>query len=325
MKFDANTAKAQEDFNVCLLGFNIYAKDTLLKMYQQGRFEGSNFCADVFDFMVATKESNFEKKNKGLLDDIKINFHNIKSFEEAVEKIGENINKYKLVIVALDDDGQTGANVKNLQKKIDKQGGSTTVIAAMLNEEDEEIKESPEKYPNIKTYGLTKNIFTSDAIINDSFISGGKYVNEYYNSTKCDPNKMKNWLAMTDFEKGSNLSVADFNYSFIKLIGKENFDKIASPEEFKKYLREHNELYNNLIKTEHLRWCAYLYSNGWTKLEVGNEILPENKDEKNKRHSCLVKFEELQKISEAFNEDYKKYDADNVDIIYEINKKLNEK
>ena len=133
---------------------------------------------------------------------------------------------------------------------------------------------------------------------------------------------MKNWLAMSEFEKGSNVSVADFNSTFIKLIGRENFARIKNSEDFKAYLRGRPKLYANLSRIEHLRWCAYLYSSGWDVLPLNGEILAENKDAERKLHACLVPFDELGKISEAFNEDYKKYDSDNVDIIFDIYKTL---
>ena len=58
-------------------------------------------------------------------------------------------------------------------------------------------------------------------------------------------------------------------------------------------------------------------------MPLENQIMVENKNSKEKKHSCLVPFDELEKVSEMFNEDYKKYDADNVEIIYDIYKMLN--
>ena len=45
-----------------------------------------------------------------------------------------------------------------------------------------------------------------------------------------------------------------------------------------------------------------------------------NKDEKHKKHACLVDWEELKKVEERFGEPYRKYDRDSVRNIWELAK-----
>ena len=220
------------------------------------------------------------------------------------------------------DDTQNSAFAKDVQEKIIEGNLTDLTVAPYISSPAGEFFDS-DLYPSIIVFGRLESIYNPDAIILESYFRSGRYVNDYYNSTKKDAVKMRNWIGMSEFEKGSNISVADFNYTFVNLIGKGVFSKFKSSEEFKKWLHDNPKKFEALSRTEHLRWSAYLYSNGWDCMPLENQIMVENKNSKEKKHSCLVPFDELEKVSEMFNEDYKKYDADNVEIIYEIYKMLN--
>lgn len=322
IEFDKETALAKSDFNVAVVGITPNSREALFKVYQQGRFEGSAFRLSVFDVASDARYALLSRKYPGFLKDVSASFKAINSYASAGDAILPKLEDFELVIVDLGSDSASAALTKLLQEKLSNSGNSRTTIAPFMENPSEFFAESPEYFPNVAHFGSVSEVYTCDAIIDDSFRSGGKFVNAYYNSSKSDPMKMKNWLAMSEFEKGSNVSVADFNSTFIKLIGRENFARIKNSEDFKAYLRGRPKLYANLSRIEHLRWCAYLYSSGWDVLPLNGEILAENKDAERKLHACLVPFDELGKISEAFNEDYKKYDSDNVDIIFDIYKTL---
>ena len=91
----------------------------------------------------------------------------------------------------------------------------------------------------------------------------------------------------------------------------------------------------NLAKSEHLRWCAFHYSMGFSpmtkeefnkraeryKQEISQNVekpIRINKDMDKKIHACLIEWDELDMLSEAENKvtggdtDYKKNDYDNV-------------
>jgi hypothetical protein len=63
----------------------------------------------------------------------------------------------------------------------------------------------------------------------------------------------------------------------------------------------------DLAKAEHRRWNAFHYVNGWTRKEkIAHGDQP--RDNKNKQHVCLVDWDELDRLSIIFHQDYKEND-----------------
>jgi len=315
MVFDPETLRAKKDIKVAVVGFTRDSREAMLKTYEQGRFEGAKFLADVFDVSVRAKCRPFAEKFSGLMRDAE--FSEIESNPSDLARKA-NFGKYDLVIADLNDESATADFTRRVQERLIESFNAETTLAPFL----ETTLLDTESMPNVQPFGSLESVYSVDAIIADAFTSGGRFVNDYYNKTKLDSMKMKNWIGMTDFERGSNISVADFNYSFVKMIGRETFGKFADGNEYRAWLRANPVKYDTLARTEHLRWCAYLYSRGWDKLELSSEIMVENKDIDKKLHTCLVPFDELGPVSEMFGEDYEKYDRDNVDIVFELNKIL---
>ncbi len=322
VKFNAETCEAEEDFKMAIVGFNKVTRGAMFKIYTQARFEKSEFGLDVYDVSASAKGESFKKRFPGFAKDITLNFIDLNKFLEAESVIVGNLSKYKLLIVDFGDDLKNCEFLRNIQTVILENDLFDVTVASFVKYPDSDLMDS-ELYPNILLFGQSETIYNSESIILESFIKSGKLVNDYYNSTKKDSMKIKNWIGMSNFEKGSNISVGDFNYTFVKLIGRENFAKFNSTQDFEQWLLENPKKFDVLARTEHLRWNAYLFSNGWDVMPLESEIMPFNKDESKKLHTCLVPFDELDAVSAMFNEDYKKYDADNVKIVYDIFKLLN--
>lgn len=317
LEFDSANLVAKNDIKVALVGLSVNVREALFKTYQQGRFEGAKFIVDYFDVQANAKFESFKQKFAGFLGDVEFSVKNLSTYKELE---GVDFSGYDIVIIDLLDDARCVEFAKQLQQSFLTTMNIATTIAPFVEcVSADEFKNCP----NVQAFGNVESVFSVNAIIADAFTTSGRYVNDYYNSTKLDSNKIKNWIGLSDFERGSNVSVADFNFSFIKMIGRETFKNFKSSQDFKKWLKDNPEKYETLARTEHLRWCAYLYSNGWNVMPLEEDIMVENKDSKRKLHTCLVPFDELASVSKMFNEDYEKYDYDNVDIIFDIFKILN--
>ncbi len=102
-----------------------------------------------------------------------------------------------------------------------------------------------------------------------------------------------------------------------------------------------SEQRENLAKCEHLRWCAFHYTFGYEAMsmsefierlrkqqaeiqEKGSSGITPRQDQEAKKHVCLVKWDELDDISQTENSithghrDYKQNDRDNIDTIMEL-------
>lgn len=315
--FDSDTFVAKSDFKVAVIGFSLYSRDAMFIAYQQGRFEGSKFIVDLYDVSAKLKYNALKEKFIGFIRDVEFNAIDIPSYKE-LDAI--DFSKYDIVIVDHATPKDRVVFSKNLQEKFIGAMNENTTIAPFV---DDASFENLENCPNVIPFGSVDSIYCVDSIIADSFTKGGRFVNDYYNSTKQDSLKIKNWIGLSDFERGSNVSVADFNYSFLRIIGRSVFKNFKTSVDYKKWLRDNPKKFDTLARIEHLRWCAYLYSNGWNTMPISDEVMIENKDNEKKLHTCLVSFDELNKVSEMFREDYIKYDCDNVDIVFDIFNTLN--
>lgn len=116
--------------------------------------------------------------------------------------------------------------------------------------------------------GKLKNITISNlGSLSDDDI---RKLNSILYSTKGDILSAKRkWLSCSIFEKESNNSVRRFRRYYIeKQIG---FDRKTSIERKK--------IFNQLIRTEHVRWNRFSISNGW--------IFSKEKNKPNKEHDCI--------------------------------------
>jgi hypothetical protein len=126
--------------------------------------------------------------------------------------------------------------------------------------------------------------------------------------------KRDSWDDLSKLTQESNISVAEHIHTKLRLVGYsiEDIKQFENYEQFEKSLGEIRM--QNLAKTEHLRWNAFHFVNGWKKWDL-KDIPKEyilnksNKNEERKLHACLVSWEELVDVSSAFNnEDYYLYD-----------------
>ncbi len=321
IKFDKETLIALEDLNVAVFGFNNNTKEALLRVYQQGRFEGSNFNVDIYDLAVELKTNSFRDKYKGFFSDVNLNLYSQETYEGLIAKLKGGLNKYNLVIIDLADVHLNEKFALELQDELLALDNSKTTLAVRAESEKSILNDSDEN-PSILLFGLAKDIFNLETIVLENYFQCAKFVNDYYNSMKEDNLKLLSWKGMDAFKKNSNMSVADFNYAFVELIGRDIFTSFKNSNEYRQYLKENPKKYDTLGRIEHLRWMAYLYANGWGLLPLEDDVMVANKDEKRKLHTCLVPFDDLTAVSDMFGEDYKKYDFDNIDIVYDIYEKI---
>ena len=74
-----------------------------------------------------------------------------------------------------------------------------------------------------------------------------------------------------------------------------------TPVNLSEYLT--GERFENLSKQEHLRWNAFHFASGWvTWILDQTGDAQKAKDIKNRRHACLVSWEELEEVTQRFNQ-----------------------
>ncbi len=319
LDIDNSKALVMEDFDMFVFGFDKSGQECLRDIYAISRFHNSKFNAELFDKNMPQLAPKFKKDYAGMIGDGVFNFIQLdEDFELIFNIASERLSNTNLIVLNTSSDTLNAKLAEALQDRIFKLELSKPTIACRISDSRffEEFSDV-EKFPSIKIFGSMDEIWSYPAILDDRFRKSGKLINDYYNSTKQDSAKMRSWLALSDFDKASNEAVARFNSSYVRLVGAKVFSQLKSSAEWVDFLKSNLEIYENLARTEHLRWCAFLYSQGWDVMPISG-IMQSNKDIKNKRHVCLVPFDELDASSSHFNENYKRYDFDNIDRAYEI-------
>ena len=103
---------------------------------------------------------------------------------------------------------------------------------------------------------------------------------------------------------------------------------------FEKLIECDKALLEELGKNEHLRWNAFMRSEGYCKAEIEQMKMyaykvSSHKDELSKLHPCITDWDDLDKVAEEYDKlgisskksDFKKYDIDIVKNIPEIIRK----
>jgi hypothetical protein len=106
---------------------------------------------------------------------------------------------------------------------------------------------------------------------------------------------------------------------------------IQTREQLETYVVEKNENAMNLLgETEHLRWNAFHYVNGWTNLPINESLhIKKTKCIESMRHICLVSYHALDDIAEKTKvlnnghlTPYKQYDIENFLLVVDMIKHL---
>jgi len=167
-------------------------------------------------------------------------------------------------------------------------------------------------FNNIYTYGSINKVSGADVVINEKPDILAKAIHEVYRNGKGDQ-----WENISIFKKDSCRAQADHLSAKLYLAGlrltqkqdvKDDMKYISSEDEFQRIISPYIE---ELAILEHIRWNAFHFVNGWT---VQDPLL--EKDEINKKHYCLVDWEQLDMVSDIKKCNFKEYDREFIRNIY---------
>jgi hypothetical protein len=142
------------------------------------------------------------------------------------------------------------------------------------------------------------------------------YEQNRYNNYKKDGKDYvkKTWADLDIFTQNSNRkAILGFRLT-TRLLGLTTdalkAEYLGSEEKFNEFVKSR---LLDLAKTEHQRWNALHYLNGWVRLPLKETLKTGiRKDTVKKHHVCLVPFEELYKLDKELNETYIVYDEENI-------------
>ncbi len=191
---------------------------------------------------------------------------------------------------------------------------------------------------DIVFFGSLQGHLTRDFILYDHIDKEARHYHRAHEETKrqSDPGyRLKNYDEVPLWDKASNRAVAEHDKVKLFLLGLSKHDILKtypSSDHLVDYIRNiHKDGLDILGETEHLRWNAFHYVNGWTRLPLDEALrLGKRKCLESKRHVCLVDYDALDEVAEALKvlndgnskDPFKQYDIDNFILLPEIIKHL---
>ena len=320
IRFD-ETGRAQEDFECAILGFGEHGQAVLKELVMNGQFEGSAFRAVIFS-------PSFDSESGFLLSDCPellrlYDITNVKASamsQEFFSFLERHLRTLKLIAVCTGDETRDQEISDHLMLYL-KRKNAENICVAQCGDRGVRYQETVGS-PVIRT-----NINTLDYLAAEQSDREAILLNDAYDTS--DRTAWEKWMACDSFSKMSSRASADFAGAYVRASGSSKEEILAggwSPD---------REMLETLGKTEHLRWCAFHYTMGYTPMSMAQ--LEENgrryheakkdgrpadiritKDAVQRRHACLIPWDELDALSQREREltgrqaDYKQADINNV-------------
>lgn|GEM_PF-4990045 len=307
LPFDTESAKALSGFTIFIAGLGLVGLEVLRKSLYMGQFVGGDYRAIIIDGEMTKKRGFLFNKYPGLKDNYRIEtYEAMPGSEEFYEVLGNNINAINYIVIALEDDKLNIETAVEIQRLANRSlSGKKPIIAVHITkDEDYEQLEKSMMLPDVRFFGRCSDIFTESIIINETMDSMARKMNTLYNRIyNIEP--ADNWRDIDAFTKESNRSAASNIATKLRLLNLEmkekNIDDNRSAVDLSEYLT--GERLENLSKQEHLRWNAFHFASGWVTWpldQVGDA--KKAKDIINRRHACLVPWEELEDVTRKFGQ-----------------------
>ena len=313
MTFD-DKGKATKDVDILMVGFGGIGQELIRKIVPVGQFEGSSFHVHIFDPAFEKKNGFFSSRYPDLLKkyDIQIEAVDARS-ERFSEYVKEKAKSLSLITVAVGNE-ELGQEIT--YGIIDILADNDVEMPVYQCYKDKIIRNKA------REECVTTSVFDKEIMYGQGLNALAKEINHYYCG---EGSAEEQWKTCDYFSRMSSCASADYLSGLLKRLG---LDKV-SPESIS------GELLENLAKCEHLRWMGFHYAIGYTpmdKKELAERaelykkgLVPSvAKNAKNKRHACLIPWEEIDELSSlettltGRHHDFKQVDRDNVKAVWEI-------
>ena len=318
IKFDEN-GRAAEDMNILIVGFGRMGNEVLRKVIANGQFEGSNFHATIYDPKFEERNGFFSSQYPRIFANYDIAFEPQDGRgRKMFQFIQERASGLKYIVICLED-REIARNIAiRLVDRLQNMGYSQNVYTC----DSKSVRCYSQDVQKCKTHW----IYDSELLYSDKFDRYAMKLNHRYCAN--DKTLEDNWKECNYFNRMSSRASVDYLIPLIQKIK-------GSAENLTPAQKE------NLAKSEHLRWCAFLYTFGYDVMDkeefierlkvqqdeinkFGKSKIRPNQDREQMKHACLVSWEELDNISaieNSFthkNKNYQNLDKENVAVVMEI-------
>lgn len=311
MTFD-ETGKAVCDFDALIIGFGQVGQSVLRSLVMNGQFEGSRFHAAVFSPDCSQTQGYLSHTCGSMFREYDITFHDSDGRSPALfDYVTQRKNTLKYIAVCTGSDKISERITEDLMRYLTRLGCRIPVYRC-----------SRSGVIHTAAIGADRcihSLYTPEILCKGALDAMAAAINHHY----CKGISARDdWAKCDYFSRMSSRASADFIPALLKCAGTDETGALQS-------WNPTGALLENLGKTEHLRWCAFHYAMGYSTMShqqwearaeeyrKGNSIRI-SKDTDQRRHACLIPWEELDALSQAENAvtgksvDYKAMDFQNV-------------
>jgi len=322
IEFDGD-AKAKQDFAVLMIGFGRMGRAALEQLVMNGQFFGSTFRADIFD----ADAQNGVLYDHEMLRQYDVRFHAASGRSQALYAfLAERLQAVRYIVLCTGSDRENREIAQDIGRWMKAHGASPAIV--QCSKEGIAISRTPD---SPMTY---QRVYGSDVLDMAQMDRMAMIINQRY----CGGSGMtaaQNWMRCDYFSRMSSRASADFYPAVLRASGRTAQQVMAGD------WPPHDEAFENLAITEHLRWCAFHIVMGFRPMtdeeydrraaqyrdevqKTGASSLRIGKNLAARRHACLIEWDELDALSEKENAvtggqvDYKQLDRSSVLALPEI-------
>ena len=320
VSFDGD-GMAMEDYECVIVGFGSHGQAALKQLVMNAQFSGSCFRATVFSPSYSAEAGYIKADSPELL-----NKYEIRSVQadarssDFYDFIQQRLSSLKLIAVCTGDDENNREISDNLMLYLQRRGAENIAVVRCG---DTGVYYQERVGSPILTMGIYSQAFLSAENADRNAI----IINSVYDTS--EKSDWEKWVACDSFSKMSSRASAEFLPAFIRASGSSREEMLEGnwhPSE---------KMLENLGKTEHLRWNAFHFANGYRAMSdeefeanaaewrrCQEEGIPSTvriaRDTAARTHACLISWDELDALSFKVSTvtgrsvDYKQYDINNV-------------
>ena len=321
MSFNSDTALAESNFEVAIIGFGRVGQAVLKALIQNGQFAGSTFRATIVDPNGDKNEGYLQSMNPQMFEKYNIDFLLSSTGEKSFyDYLSDNGKKLKYIVVCVGDIHANSEIATGICTILTKYGSDAQIfqcaydgvvhhsVPPKTNDTTRDHKKLQVEITSAyaKRYLNAELVDRAGMLINDQYVKSDKI-------DKID--KFEKWYDAPYFSQMSSRASATFAKSFFYIIkniktGEATDQKEIQIEDWStidkkiKYLEQNNrDVFENLAKIEHMRWCAFLYTNGYVQMSM--EDYRKSKSRKNplkKEDLRLVDWDDLENVRQWMKE-----------------------
>ena len=296
----------EKPFDLCIIGFDSMGQEFLLSSFENSAFltrDGKeNFRALVIDEELSVKKEEFFTDAPYFVSSNQIDFLDTKIHTlDYFTAINSRINSLKQIFISTQD---AQLNIKTALKlcryfnRINFYDNRPEIVM-IFHDSCSGVERLLAQYPNIKIINADNQIINYKTLVEREFDIGARATHEQYNKNK----KAPDWKELGTFKQASNRAAYG---------DKHNKEKL-----FKSCKADMDKSLEFLAQYEHSRWNAFSYARGWRKMPVSDLTDKERASyitnhDNEKRHICLVPWDELDALPQESLGLLKSYDLDNV-------------